>query len=171
MDKDFIQELNQFEKKKAKEEKTVSDLQYKIDNLNAKLSDLKDLRLVIDTEDNKRIKNLLGELARTNATLRQIDVPSVIEVTQQNTIKFEDKTRIVIIGFFMISILSIAGSVWFSNWRIENIKTEVEEQQKINAENSRTNAQIDWLESFFFFQKEKNPKDTQKFMKSNPIPE
>ena len=118
------------------------------------------------------IKMLLGELARTNATLRQVDVPSVIAITQQNTnvIKFEDKTKLVLIMFFLISVLTIGGSVWFSNWRIEIIKNEVQKQREINEENRRTNEQQEWLENFFFFHKEKNPKDTQNFIKKNPIP-
>lgn len=145
-------------------------MESKLDSLNAQLSDLKNFSLKLDANDLKNIKSLLNQLTITEKVLANVSIPSEITTTQKKVIKFEDKTKMVLVSFFVFSILTITGSIWFSNWRIENIKSEVSNQRKINEENRRTNEQQEWLENFFFFQKKKNPKDTQNFIKKNPIP-
>jgi len=70
----------------------------------------------------------------------------------------------------IITKYKLKSKIWVSNWRIKIVKSEVEIQKRINEENKRTNDPKKWLENFFFFHKEKNPKDTQNFIKKNPIP-
>ena len=167
---EFIKELNELERIETEEKKKAEDLRSDISALKSKLSDLRDFRVKFDGEAQKDIKALASDVEMLSSLIKTVEVPNEIKLVKENKISFSDKTRVLMIGFFVFGLLFCFGSVWFANWRIDQVKNEVEIERQEYIENSITIEQQKWLENFFHFQKKKNPKDTRKFIEENPIP-
>ena len=167
---EFIKELNELERIETEEKKKAEDLRSDISSLKSKLSDLRDFRVKFDSDTQKDIKMLVSDVARLSNLIKTVEVPNEIKLIKENKVSFSDKTRVLMIGFFVFGLLFCFGSVWFANWKIDQVKNEAEIKRLEYIQNSITIEQQKWLEDFFHFQKKKNPKDTQKFIEENPIP-
>lgn len=159
--------MKEAKEKEAKEIQTAKDLRSDINSLKAKLSDLSDFGIEINAQDTNTMKVLVSDVAKLSALIRTIDLPKEVKLTKETKVSFSDKTRVLLIGFFLFGLIFCGGSIWFSNWRIEQIKNEPQEVIYLN-DNSEG---YKWLQDFFFAFDKKHPNDTKNYIRKNPIPE
>ena len=89
-------------------------------------------------------------------------LPKEISIKKKNTIEFKDRTKTVLVGFFMVSILSLLG-VGIYAVNTHQYRQETKELLK----NNWTNKESNWLHRFYIEVGNKNPKDSKVFINKN----
>jgi len=163
--KEFIQEINRLEREEREKIARAEEFKIEIKNLEAKLDDLKNFRLKLNTNDRNDIYNVLKRLKEVNESINRVDIPSEITIQKKTSLELSDATRYFLVWYFVISFLVIFGISAFAFWRI----SEAENQVRFLQKNNLSIPQQKWLKNFYQFQAKKNPKDTQKFILEHPL--
>lgn len=154
----FIEELNAIEREKAREE----DFKNELKTLKAKLDDLKHFRVQLDREDKNDLYNILERLRSVENSINRVNIPKRINVYRK--LELKDATKSFLVWWFIVSILVLVAVSGGAVFYVQNEMTKIEEQKVREMPRKK------WLIDFYKFQSKKNPKDTQNFIKKNPLP-
>ena len=148
LNKDFIRELNALETKK-KEEKQTLDL------------------LAND------LKKSSSEVKALREALSDLNIPKEVKVVKSHQIDLKSSMRVVLVLFFVLSFGFLCVSVYWVTEKVSELNArelEIEEDWKNLKEAELDRVQADWLINYrnHFF--ELHPKDSESYLKKNPVP-